>query len=178
VGDQLGQPIEGLEGFGCAAVFGSIDHFCLSIRSTCGRNIDHTLLEETGTDNVAGQILKALVVVGTDGGTAIYVEAAVAPGKHIFNDRIGRCCATDSSPGQSVGSVSCPGGRHGEFLQWFPQSASPSKKLLSLQDAESLEDLPRWVNFARRLPPKVGHFCMPADTRPFPCVGLYVSLAY
>ncbi len=27
-----------------------------------------------------GQILKALVVVGPEGGTAIYVEAAVAPG--------------------------------------------------------------------------------------------------
>jgi hypothetical protein len=37
------------------------------------------------------------------------------------------------------------------------------KRLLSLQKAKSLEDMLRWVNFGRRLPPKVGHFCMPAD---------------
>ncbi len=68
--------------------FGSIDNLGLSIQSICGRNIRHTLLGETGADNVAGQILKALVVAGPDGRTAVDVEAAVAPGKHIFNDRI------------------------------------------------------------------------------------------
>ena len=59
--------------------------------------------------------------------------------------------------------ASCPGDKHGGFWQWSPQSASPSKKLLSLQNTESLEDMLRWVNFGRRLSPKEGHFCMPTN---------------
>jgi hypothetical protein len=29
-----------------------------------------------------------------------------------------------------------------------------------------MEAMLRWVNFGRRLPPKVGHFCTPANNHP------------
>jgi hypothetical protein len=45
-------------------------------------------LAETSTDDIAGQNLKTLVVVGPDGGTAVNAKAAVPPAEHLFNDGI------------------------------------------------------------------------------------------
>jgi hypothetical protein len=45
-------------------------------------------LREAGADDVAGQILKFLVIVWPYSGTAIHVKATVTPREPIFNDGI------------------------------------------------------------------------------------------
>jgi len=67
-------------------------------RTRIGRDVGHTLLGETGTDDITRQVLQGVFVVGPDGRTTIHVEAAVMPllesrrtiggGEHVLNNRI------------------------------------------------------------------------------------------